>query len=61
MLEKHPLPESSAHFDISRLVALLRNICGLMPPHYCEWNPHGNWDNTIEVDIARLRDYKNDS
>ena len=51
-------PLSSADFDISLLAALLRNICGLMPPHYHQWRCYEIWDNNIAVNIARLRDFK---
>lgn len=59
-LEAPPFPESSADFDISLLAALLRNICGLRHPSHCVWSPHENWDDTLEVNIARLREYKNE-
>lgn len=57
MLQQRPV--SSADFDISLLAALLRNICGLMPPYFREWRPSEIWDENIEVNISRLRDYKN--
>lgn len=57
MLQQRPV--SSADFDISLLAALLRNICGLMPPHFHEWRSSETWDKNIEVNISRLRDYKN--
>jgi len=47
---------SSADFDISLLAVLLRNVCGLKSPRSPQW---GFWDDSIEVNIARLRDYKN--
>lgn len=57
MLQQRPV--SSADFDISLLVALLRNIGGLMPSNYREWRYSGTWDENIVVNISRLRDYKN--
>ena len=50
---------SSANFDITLLMVLLRNICGLVPP------PTG-WDSlpvatdlTPEADIVRIKHYRN--
>ncbi|XP_067029638.1 uncharacterized protein [Acropora muricata] len=57
MLQQRPV--SSADFDISLLAVLLRNICNLMPPYSREWRPSEIWDENIEVNISRLRDYKN--
>lgn len=52
-------PVSSADFDISLLAALLRNVCHLKSPRSPQWGFYKNWDDSIEVNIARLRDYKN--
>ena len=53
---------SSAKFDISLLVVLLRNICGLSPPVST-----GNWDelppdydNSTVANIVRIKYYRND-
>ena len=52
---------SSANFDITLLILLLRNICGLSPPAST-----GSWDDlppasdvTIEANIARVKFYRN--
>ena len=52
---------SSASFDISLLMVLLRNICGLSAPAST-----GSWDilppasdNSIEANIARIKYYRN--
>ncbi|XP_068679888.1 NLR family CARD domain-containing protein 3-like isoform X3 [Montipora foliosa] len=53
---------SSASFDITLLVVLLRNICGFSPPAST-----GNWDmlplpgdNSCEANIARIKYYRNE-
>lgn len=58
-LQTRPFPKSSDDLDITLLAALLRTTCSLMPPHFREWNDNQKWDETREVNIARLRDYKN--
>ena len=51
---------SSANFDITLLVLLLKNTCGLSPPT-CGWNslPPAE-DNSIEANIARVLCYRNE-
>jgi len=56
------LPVSSANFDISLLMILLRNICGLSPPVST-----GNWDklppdsdNSTEANIVRIKCYRDE-
>ncbi|XP_067029415.1 NLR family CARD domain-containing protein 3-like isoform X2 [Acropora muricata] len=53
---------SSANFDVTLLMVLLRNICGLSPP-----TSTGNWDmlppdsdNSTEANIVRIKCYRND-
>ncbi|XP_015775400.1 PREDICTED: nucleotide-binding oligomerization domain-containing protein 2-like isoform X3 [Acropora digitifera] len=53
---------SSANFDITLLIVLLRNICGLSLPFST-----GNWDklppdcdNSTEANIVRIKCYRND-
>lgn len=48
-------------FDISLLAVLLSIARGfkLKHPRCCEWNNHISWEQTEEVNIARLRDYRN--
>ena len=53
---------SSANFDITLLIVLLRNICGLSPPVST-----GSWDklppvsdNSMEANIVRIKCYRND-
>ncbi|XP_044163683.1 uncharacterized protein LOC114974378 [Acropora millepora] len=53
---------SSANFDVTLLVVLLRNICGLSPPVST-----GSWDklppdsdNSTEANIVRIKWYRND-
>ena len=52
---------SSASFDITLLMVLLRNICGLSPPASTgKWDElplHG--DNSTEANIARIKYYRN--
>ena len=52
---------SSANFDITLLMVLLRNVCGLSPPVST-----GNWDklppdsdNSTEANIVRIKWYRN--
>ncbi|XP_015761757.1 PREDICTED: E3 ubiquitin-protein ligase DZIP3-like isoform X2 [Acropora digitifera] len=53
---------SSAEFDITLLMVLLRNVCGLSPPVST-----GSWDelppdsdNSTEANIVRIKFYRND-
>ena len=53
---------SSANFDVSLLMVLLKNICGLNPPVST-----GSWDrlppdsdNSTEANIVRIKCYRND-
>ena len=53
---------SSAEFDITLLMVLLRNVCGLSPPVST-----GSWDelppdsdNSTEANIVRIKYYRND-
>jgi len=53
---------SSAEFDITLLMVLLRNVCGLSPPVST-----GNWDelppesdNSTEANIVRIKFFRND-
>ena len=57
----HPSSVSSASFDITLLMILLRNICSLTPPAST-----GSWDklpflydNSTEANIARIKYYRN--
>lgn len=51
-------PPKSSTFDITLLSILLRNICSLST---CRdyWQEHWHRDNKTEVNVARLRDYRN--
>ena len=52
---------SSARFDITLLMVLLRNICGLSAPSSTgSWDilPHDS-DNSIEANIVRIKYYRN--
>ena len=58
----NPKSVSSANFDITLLVLLLRNICHLSPP-----TSTGSWDKlppvsdgTMEANIARVKYYRNE-
>ena len=52
---------SSKDFDITLLVALLRNICGLAAPTAAIWNiPPSPSDTTKEADIVRIRIHRNE-
>ncbi|XP_044171686.1 E3 ubiquitin-protein ligase DZIP3-like [Acropora millepora] len=53
---------SSGNFDVTLLMVLLRNICGLSPP-----GSTGSWDklppdsdNSTEANIVRIKCYRND-
>ena len=52
---------SSANFDITLLMVLLRNICGLSPPvstrNWHELPPES--DNSIEANVVRIKWYRN--
>ena len=57
-----PSSLSSANFDVTLLMVLLRNICGLRPPVST-----GNWDelppdsdDSSEANIVRIKCYRND-
>ena len=53
---------SSANFDVTLLMVLLRNICGLSPPaSTCSWDrlPPDS-DNSTEANIVRIKCYRND-
>ena len=52
---------SSVNFDVTLLMVLLRNICGLSPPVSTgSWDklPHES-DNSSEANIARIKYYRN--
>ena len=50
---------SSQHFDITLLMVLLRNICGLVPPA-TGWDKLPPLaDTTLEADIVRIKFYRN--
>ena len=52
---------SSADFDITLLVVLLRNICGLSPPAPNGWDkPPLATDTTEAADIVRIRIHRNE-
>ena len=53
---------SSANFDVTLLMVLLRNICGLSPPvstHSWDELPPDS-DNSTEANIVRIKFYRND-
>ena len=50
---------SSQHFDITLLMVLLRNICGLVPPATGWDNLPPAADTTTEADIVRIKCYRN--
>ena len=54
-----PSSVSSANFDITLLILLLRNICGLTPP-VTGWDslPSGA-DTSVKANIARIKHYRN--
>ena len=53
---------SSANFDVTLLMVLLRNICGLSPPvSTCSWDKTPpDSDNSPEANIVRIKCYRND-
>ena len=51
---------SSDKFDISLLVVLLRNICGLPPPSTGWDNLPQTGDATVSADIARIRYFRSE-
>jgi len=51
---------SSKDFDITLLVALLRNICGLSAPATGWKNPPSSKDTTKVADIVRIRIHRNE-
>ena len=55
----NPLTLSSKDFDVTLLMLLLRNICGLTPPA-TGWDnlPHTT-DSSVEANIARVKYYRN--
>ena len=50
---------SSKNFDITLLIVLLRNICGLVPPATGWDSPPSVTDATLEADIVRIKCYRN--
>ena len=50
---------SSQHFDITLLMVLLRNICGLVPPATGWDTLPPPADTTLEADIVRIKCYRN--
>ena len=55
-----PTSVSSASFDITLLMVLLRNICHLTPPRISGWDKLPSAaDTSIEADIARVKFYRN--
>ena len=50
---------SSQHFDITLLMLLLRNICGLVPPATGWDTLPPAADTTLEADIVRIKCYRN--
>ena len=53
---------SSANFDVTLLMVLLRNICGLSPSVItCSWDKlPPDSDNSTEANIVRIKWYRND-
>ena len=53
---------SSANFDVTLLMVLLRNICGLSPPaSTCSWDKlPPDSDNSTEANVVRIKCYRND-
>ena len=53
---------SSANFDVTLLMVLLRNICGLSPPvSTCSWDKlPPDSDNSTEANVVRIKGYRND-
>ena len=57
-----PSSVSSAKFDVTLLMVLLRNICGLSPPvstHSWDELPPDS-DNSTEANIVRIKCYRNE-
>lgn len=54
-----PSPVSSEDFDITLLMILLRNICGLLPPATGWDTLPFSADKSVEADIARVKYYRN--
>ena len=54
-----PCSVSSASFDITLLMVLLRNICGLLPPATGWDNLPAATDVSREADIARVKYFRN--
>ena len=57
-----PSSVSSTNFDVTLLMVLLRNICGLSPPvttHSWDELPPDS-DNSTEANIVRIKFYRND-
>ncbi|XP_077863693.1 NACHT, LRR and PYD domains-containing protein 3-like [Saccoglossus kowalevskii] len=52
---------SSANFDITLLILLIRNLCGLHPPNWSGWNqtPQPN-DKSLVADLIRLKQFRNE-
>lgn len=57
-----PSTVSSSNFDITLLMILLRNICGLSPPRSTDsWDElPPDSDNSLEANIVRIKYYRND-
>jgi WD40 repeat protein len=54
-------PPNINDFDITLLSVLLRNICGLWPPHDKRWDKTPNVsDHSIEADIVRIKLFRNE-
>ena len=53
-------PPDSKNFDVTLLIVLLRNICGLPPPA-TGWNTMPlNRDNSIAANVTRIRFFRNE-
>lgn len=50
---------SSATFDLTLLMVLLRNICGLRPPATGWGNLPSEADKSLEADIVRIKHFRN--
>ena len=55
-----PSSVSSKNFDVTLLILLLRNICGLIPPTTGWDNLPPSADTSAEANIARVKYYRND-
>ena len=55
----NPLTLSSKDFDVTLLMLLLRNICGLTPPATGWDNLPPATDTSVEANIARVKYYRN--